>query len=203
MVVSYSNQIVICSFWHTPKHSCISQDANATASKTYCFPSCLVWISIFRTASELGLLRNVTREALHSPLRERVHTETSGTPPWAGHSSPARTAVAASPAESVRVTPAAHVANAFDFRSKERRNQCVQRIARCLANRFVFPVADFEVSGTDTLHNARLPPKAIFPEGKRERPFPETSRGAMGEARLTETGLSTRRSLFHLYWKLD
>lgn len=54
------------------------------------------------------------------------------------------------PVGSVCVTPAARRASALDFRSKGRRNQCIQRIARYLENRFVFPVADFEVSGTQT-----------------------------------------------------
>lgn len=41
-----------------------------------------------------------------------------------------------------------HMANVFDTRCKESRNQCVQRITWYLESRFVFPLADFEVRST-------------------------------------------------------
>lgn len=40
-----------------------------------------------------------------------------------------------------------HVADIFDTRSEEGNNQCIQHITQYLENRFVFPLADFEVRG--------------------------------------------------------
>ncbi|KAM7227377.1 hypothetical protein CapIbe_021790 [Capra ibex] len=45
-----------------------------------------------------------------------------------------------------------HVADIFDTRSEEGNNRCIQHITQYLENRFVFPLADFEVRGYPSLH---------------------------------------------------
>lgn len=130
-------------------------------------------------ASKRILSRIKTMGLPHSPLWEHIHEETSRAHPGNGpqplcctrnsrgvcvnhpagpsHQGSAQT----QPVFSVRslffLDPsvdkhlhAVHVANIVDFHSKGRRNQCIQHITQCLENRFVFPLADFEVKRTQT-----------------------------------------------------
>ncbi|KAI4556873.1 hypothetical protein MJG53_018827 [Ovis ammon polii x Ovis aries] len=56
-----------------------------------------------------------------------------------------------------------HVADIFDTRSEEGNNQCIQHITQYLENRFVFPLADFEVRGSKPLLSTCLPVKRVRP----------------------------------------